>query len=136
MQKQNIENYLKTIYHLSNGNSFVVTNKQLSALLNVIPATVTEAVKKLDALKLVSYEKSYGIKLTSQGVKQALTVIRRHRIWETYLALELGFGWEEVHELAEELEHIKNDKLILKLIQKLGDPAYDPHGEPIPQTLN
>jgi DtxR family transcriptional regulator, Mn-dependent transcriptional regulator len=132
MHQETIENYLKTIYHLSDGNAFVVTNKELADRLNVIPATVTEAVKKLHVLKLVEYEKSYGTRLTSQGIKQALNIVRRHRIWETYLAQELGFGWDEVHELAEELEHIKSDKLVQKLAQKIGNPSYDPHGDPIP----
>lgn len=132
MQKETIENYLKTIYHLSNGNAQVVSNKALAEKLDVIPATVTEAVKKLHVLKLVEYEKSYGTRLTTTGAKMALDIVRRHRIWETYLATELGFGWDEVHEIAEELEHIKNDKLIKKLSEKLGHPHFDPHGDPIP----
>lgn len=132
MQSETIENYLKTIYHLSAGNTSVVNNKQLADKLKVIPATVTEAVKKLHDLELVIYEKSYGTRLTSAGAKMALNIVRRHRIWETYLAKELGFGWDEVHEIAEELEHIKNDKLIKKLAEKLGHPSFDPHGDPIP----
>ncbi len=132
MQSETIENYLKTIYHLSACNSNIVNNKQLAEKLNVIPATVTEAVKKLHELKLVIYEKSYGTRLTTSGSKMALNIVRRHRIWETYLANELGFGWDEVHEIAEELEHIKNDKLIKKLSEKLGHPNFDPHGDPIP----
>ena len=132
MQRETIENYLKTIYHLSNGNTHVVTNKQLASTLNVNPATITEAVRKMDALNLVKYEKSYGTQLTTQGTKKALAIVRRHRIWETYLAQELGFGWDEVHEIAEELEHVSSEKLIQKLFQKLGNPLYDPHGDPIP----
>lgn len=132
MQSETIENYLKTIYHLSADSSSVVNNKQLADKLHVIPATVTEAVKKLHDLKLVVYEKSYGVRLTAIGSKMALSIVRRHRIWETYLAKELGFGWDEVHEIAEELEHIRNDKLIKKLAEKLGNPSFDPHGDPIP----
>lgn len=132
MQSDTIENYLKTIYHLSEGNSHVVTNKELAAKLQVIPATITEALKKLHILGLVMYEKSYGTRLSPQGIKMALSIVRRHRIWETYLANELKFGWDEVHEIAEELEHIKNDKLIKRLSEKLGNPNYDPHGDPIP----
>ncbi len=132
MQKETIENYLKTIYHLSNGNTHVVTNKQLAHALKVNPATITEAVRKMDALNLVKYEKSYGTQLTTQGTKKALAIVRRHRIWETFLAQELGFGWDEVHEIAEELEHVSSEKLIQKLFQKLGNPLYDPHGDPIP----
>jgi len=100
--------------------------------MNVIPATITEAVKKMHALKLVEYEKSYGTRLTTAGIKQALVIVRRHRIWETYLAQELDFGWDEVHEIAEQLEHVTSDKLIKKLAAKLGNPIFDPHGDPIP----
>lgn len=132
MQKETIENYLKTIYHQSNGNTQVVTNKQLALSLNINPATVTEAVKKMAELKLVEYEKSYGTRLTTKGTKQALAIVRRHRIWETFLAKELGFGWDEVHEIAEELEHVSSEKLIQKLFQKLENPLFDPHGDPIP----
>ena len=132
MVKENIENYLKTIYHLSKGNKCVVINKQLAERMNVIPATITEAVKKMHALKLVEYEKSYGTRLTTAGIKQALVIVRRHRIWETYLAQELDFGWDEVHEIAEQLEHVTSDKLIKKLAAKLGNPIFDPHGDPIP----
>lgn len=132
MTKENTENYLKTIFHLSQGNTQLVTNKDLAMKLEVIPATVTEAVKKLHELKLVTYEKSYGTRLTAKGTKQALAIVRRHRIWETFLATELGFGWDEVHEIAEELEHISNEKLIQKLARRLGNPTFDPHGDPIP----
>lgn len=134
MKNETIENYLKTIYNLSKGNSNIVNNKQLALTLGVIPATVTEAIKKLHQLKLVTYEKSYGMRLTTTGSKIALNIIRRHRIWETYLVKELGFGWDEVHDIAEELEHIKNDKLINKLASILGNPRYDPHGDPIPDV--
>lgn len=85
-------------------------------------------------LKHVIYEKSYGTRLTSGGAKLALNIVRRHRIWETYLVKELGFGWDEVHEIAEELEHVKNDKLINKLATILGNPSFDPHGDPIPDA--
>ena len=134
MRQETIENYLKSIYHLSSGNSTVVSNKQLAVQLNVIPATVTEALKKLDEMGFVSYEKSYGTRLTQKGIKQAVIIIRRHRIWETYLAKELDFGWDEVHELAEQLEHISSKKLIEKLAIKLGNPLFDPHGDPIPDA--
>jgi DtxR family Mn-dependent transcriptional regulator len=132
MEQFTIENYLKAIYHLSQGNKFMVPNKELAAKLGVIPATVTEAVKKLDALKLVEYEKSYGLRLTPRGFRIAAGVVRRHRLWETFLVKELGFKWDEVHDIAEEMEHIDNVKLIEKLSAKLGNPLYDPHGDPIP----
>lgn len=134
MRPETIENYLKTIYNLSSDNKAVVTNQRLADKLQINPASVTEALRKLHDLKLVIYEKSYGTRLTAQGAKEALAIVRRHRIWETYLARELGFGWDEVHEIAEELEHIKNDKLIQKLAEILGNPVYDPHGDPIPDA--
>lgn len=134
MRTETIENYLKTIYNLSANNTTIVVNQKLAEKLAVRPATITEALRKLHDLKLVVYEKSYGTRLTTQGAKEALAIVRRHRIWETYLAKELNFGWDEVHEIAEELEHIKNDKLINKLSEILGNPIYDPHGDPIPDV--
>jgi len=134
MRPETVENYLKTIYNLSSYNTSVVGNQQLADKLQIRPGTVTEALRKLHDLKLVIYEKSYGSRLTTQGAKEALAIVRRHRIWETYLAKELGFGWDEVHAIAEELEHVKNDKLINKLAEILGNPVYDPHGDPIPDA--
>lgn len=131
MRPETLENYLKTIYNLSD-SSTVVSNQRLADKLSIKPASVTEGLRKLHELKYVIYEKSYGTRLTTAGTKIALSIVRRHRIWETYLVKELGFGWEEVHEIAEELEHIKNDKLINKLASILGNPIYDPHGDPIP----
>lgn len=132
MEQATIENYLKAIYHLSDGNKFMVSNKQLAEKLKVIPATVTEAIKKLHQNGLVEYEKSYGIQLSGKGFKIAAGVVRRHRLWETFLVKELGFKWDEVHDIAEEMEHINNAKLIERLNAKLGNPLYDPHGDPIP----
>ncbi len=134
MRTETVENYLKTIYNLSSDNTLVVSNQQLADKLNINPASVTEALRKLHELKYVIYEKSYGTRLTSAGSKLALGIVRRHRIWETYLVKELGFGWDEVHVIAEELEHVKNDKLINKLSEILGNPVYDPHGDPIPDA--
>lgn len=134
MRTETVENYLKTIYNLSADNTTVVANQQLADKLNINPASVTEALRKLHELKYVIYEKSYGTRLTTAGVKMALNIVRRHRIWETYLVKELGFGWDEVHVIAEELEHVKNDKLINKLAEILGNPVFDPHGDPIPDA--
>ena len=100
--------------------------------MSAISYYTAEGLKKLHELNYVVYEKSYGTRLTTMGSKLALSIVRRHRIWETYLVKELEFGWDEVHEIAEELEHIKNDKLINKLATILGNPIYDPHGDPIP----
>ena len=132
MNNKTIENYLKNIYHASKDNTRLVSNKEIASAMDLSAPTVSETIKKLDNLKLISYEKSYGVRLTTEGLKLALDIIRRHRIWETFLAKELGFGWDEVHEIAEELEHVKNDKLIKKLALVLGNPIYDPHGDPIP----
>ena len=132
MKTETIENYLKTIYNLSLDNTQVVSNQKLADKLNIAPSSVTEALRKLHELKYVIYEKSYGTRLTTTGGRLALGIVRRHRIWETYLVKELEFGWDEVHEIAEELEHVQNDKLINKLAAILGNPVYDPHGDPIP----
>ena len=132
MRHETIENYLKTIYNLSTNNTVLVGNQRLSDQLGLSPGTVTEGLRKLHELKYVVYEKSYGTRLTGLGSKMALSIVRRHRIWETYLVKVLEFGWDEVHEIAEELEHIRNDKLINKLASILGNPIYDPHGDPIP----
>lgn len=132
MEAKTIENYLKALFHLSNGNQTTVTNKVLSAYLHFIPATVTETVKKLSGLGYVVYEKSYGARLSPQGMKIAVDMVRRHRLWETFLVKELDFEWDEVHDIAEELEHIRNNKLMTRLSEKLGHPLYDPHGDPIP----
>ena len=134
MRQETVENYLKTIYNLSSNNTAIVGNSQIAEKLELNPATVTEGLKKLHELKYIVYEKSYGSRLTAIGTKLALDIVRRHRIWETYLAKELGFGWDEVHAIAEELEHINNDKLINKLASILGNPTYDPHGDPIPDA--
>lgn len=134
MRHETIENYLKTIYNLSSNNTAVVSNQKIAVKLDLNPATVTEGLKKLHELKYIVYEKSYGSRLTSTGSKLALDIVRRHRIWETYLAKELGFGWDEVHAIAEELEHVNNVKLINKLASILGNPIYDPHGDPIPDA--
>jgi DtxR family Mn-dependent transcriptional regulator len=134
MRTETVENYLKNIYNLSSDNTQVVSNQRLADKLNLNPASVTEALRKLHELKYVIYEKSYGTRLTGSGAKLALSIVRRHRIWETYLAKELGFGWDEVHAIAEELEHVQNDKLINKLANILGNPVFDPHGDPIPDS--
>lgn len=134
MRTETVENYLKHIYNLSSDNTAVVTNQRLADKLDINPASVTEALRKLHELKYVIYEKSYGTRLTATGAKMAIDMVRRHRIWETYLAKKLGFGWDEVHEIAEALEHVNNDKLINKLAELMGNPSFDPHGDPIPDA--
>ncbi len=125
------ENYIKNIYYLQqNGNT--VTTNNLSEKINTKPASVTDMLKKLQVKKLVTYEKYYGVSLSKLGLKTALSIIRRHRLWEFFLVEKLQFGWEKVHTIAEELEHIASPELIEKLDSFLGYPQFDPHGDPIP----
>lgn len=125
------ENYLKTIYHLQLQTDKVSTNAVARAL-HTKPASVTDMMKKLHAKKLLHYKPYHGFSLSAEGKKTALYVVRRHRLWESFLAEKLAFGWDEVHEIAEELEHVHNKKLIDKLDAFLGHPQFDPHGDPIP----
>jgi DtxR family Mn-dependent transcriptional regulator len=127
------ENYLKTIYHLQLENDKVSTNA-LAARLNAKPASITDMMKKLNGKKLLHYKPYYGFYLSLEGKKAAVMIIRRHRLWEFFLAEKLKFGWDEVHSIAEELEHVSSKKLIDKLDEYLGFPAYDPHGDPIPDS--
>ena len=127
------ENYIKAIYHLQAQEGQVTTN-ELAAELKTKPASVTDMMKKLKAKKLVNYQPYYGFRLTNEGTKVALGIIRRHRLWEYFLAEKLKFTWDEVHEVAEDLEHITNKKLIDKLDEFLGFPRVDPHGDPIPDA--
>jgi DtxR family Mn-dependent transcriptional regulator len=130
---QSEENYLKTIFHLQVGNEAVTTN-ELAEKLQTRPASVTDMMKKLNAKKLLHYKPYYGFYLSGEGKKIALNVIRRHRLWEFFLSKKLQFNWDEVHEVAEELEHVSNKKLIEKLDEYLGFPQFDPHGDPIPDS--
>lgn len=125
------ENYIKAIFHLQKEEGIVTTN-ELSRELKTRPASVTDMMKKLKAKKLLHYEAYQGFRLNNEGRKVALNIIRRHRLWEFFLAEKLKFTWDEVHEVAEELEHVSNKKLIDKLDEFLGFPRVDPHGDPIP----
>jgi DtxR family Mn-dependent transcriptional regulator len=127
------ENYLKAIYHLQSHEGTVTTNA-LAESLRTKPASVTDMMKKLNAKKLLHYKPYYGFSLSPEGRKIALNVVRKHRLWEYFLAKKLNFGWNEVHEMAEELEHVSNKKLIDKLDEFLGYPDFDPHGDPIPDS--
>ncbi|MGZ5247884.1 MAG: metal-dependent transcriptional regulator, partial [Flavitalea sp.] len=127
------ENYLKAIYHLQGDDGMVTTN-DLAKELKTKPASVTDMLKKLKEQKLLLYEKYQGFKLSNEGRKLAVQIIRKHRLWEFFLVEKLHFGWEEVHELAEELEHIHSKKLIDRLDEFLGYPESDPHGDPIPDS--
>ena len=125
------ENYLKTIFHLQTREDNVTTN-ELAERLQAKPASITDMMKKLKTRKLVNYQPYHGFRLTAEGKKVALSIIRRHRLWEYFLAEKLKFGWDEVHEVAEQLEHVSSKKLIDKLDEFLGYPKFDPHGDPIP----
>lgn len=127
------ENYIKAIFHLQQEAGNVSTN-ELAAELHTKPASVTDMLKKLKAKKLLSYERYKGVRLSVEGKKLALGIVRKHRLWEYFLVNTLQFGWDEVHEVAEELEHISSKKLIEKLDNFLGSPRFDPHGDPIPDS--
>ncbi len=127
------ENYLKAIFHLQEEEGIVTTNA-LANQLQTRAASVTDMLKKLKTQKLLHYEKYQGFKLSNEGKKVALQIVRKHRLWEYFLVEKLHFGWEEVHEMAEELEHISSKKLIDRLDEFLGFPKTDPHGDPIPDS--
>ncbi len=127
------ENYIKTIFHLQQHSDTVTTNA-LAKELKTSAASVTDMMKKLKAKKLLHYEAYRGFKLSIDGRKVALGIIRRHRLWECFLAEKLKFNWDEVHAIAEEMEHVGSKKLIDKLDEYLGFPKFDPHGDPIPDV--
>ena len=127
------ENYIKAIFHLQ-GNTDNVTTNELANELKTKPASVTDMMKKLKTKKLLNYQPYQGFRLNNEGTKVALGIIRRHRLWEYFLAEKLKFTWDEVHEVAEDLEHVTNKKLIDKLDEYLGFPRVDPHGDPIPDA--
>ncbi len=129
------EDYIKAIFNISRKikNAMVGTN-QIAKEVNTSPASVTDMLKKLKTKDLIQYEKYKGVKLNPTGTKRAVLLLRRHRLWESFLVEKLGFGWDEVHDLAEQLEHIESDELINKLDDYLGNPKFDPHGDPIPDV--
>ena len=126
------ENYLKAIYGLESKLGKSVSTNELANKLDTKASSVTDMIKKLGKKKLVSYEKYQGVALTSRGKGIAITIIRNHRIWEVFLVEKLGYKWDEVHEIAEQLEHIKSEELVDRLDDFLGHPSFDPHGDPIP----
>jgi len=126
------ENYLKTIYNLSESGKKQVSTNSISKFLKTKPSSVTDMIKKLSAKKLLYHKKYKGTNISSNGKKLAIQIIRKHRLWEVFLFEKLKFKWDEVHKIAEELEHITNEKLIEKLDKYLKYPKIDPHGDPIP----
>lgn len=131
MNSQSIEDYLKALYHLEMDYDAVSTNS-IAGYLEMKPSSVTDMLKKLSEKKFINYQKYKGTSLTRKGKLIALSIIRKHRLWETFLVDKLGFGWDQVHLIAEQLEHIKSEELIENLDNFLGNPKYDPHGDPIP----
>lgn len=125
------ENYIKSIYHLQQLSGLVNTNS-LAAEMNTRAASATDMLKKLKSKKLLQYERYRGFKLNEAGKKVALQVVRKHRLWEFFLVEKLKFDWDKVHVIAEELEHISSDELVQRLDNFLGNPSFDPHGDPIP----
>lgn len=128
------ENYLKAIYKLQEQSGEIVANSDLAKALEIHSASVTDMLKKMATKKLINYEKSKGFKLTEKGKQIAVSIIRKHRLWEVFLVEKLGFGWDQVHEIAEQLEHIQSEALIDRLDAYLGHPKTDPHGDPIPNA--
>ena len=132
MQTSTTEDYLKAIFKLSGIHKKGVSTNSIAEELSTKASSVSDMVKKLSEKKLVDYVKYQGTTLTKEGANIALKVIRKHRLWEVFLVEKLKFGWDEIHEIAEQLEHIKSPKLIDKLDAHLGFPKKDPHGDPIP----
>ncbi len=126
------ENYLKTIYYLETRKEGEVTTNALAEMTATKAASVTDMLRKLADKQLIHYRKYQGVRLTEEGVRLALKIIRRHRLWEVFLVEKLGFGWDQVHDMAEELEHVRSDELVERLDQFLSHPRFDPHGDPIP----
>jgi len=128
------ENYLKTIYHLTNLSDSEVSTNAISEMMETKASSVTDMLKKLAEKDLVNYKKYQGVSLTEEGKLLAKMIVRKHRLWEVFLVEKLDFSWDEVHDIAEQLEHIKSEKLINKLDDFLGNPTEDPHGDPIPDA--
>lgn len=127
------ENYLKAIFSLSLNTEENISTNAISDEIGTSAASVTDMLKKLQDKKLIKYEKYKGVSLTKKGNQFATSIIRKHRLWETFLVKNLNFDWSEVHDIAEQLEHIKSEKLIDKLDNFLNYPMFDPHGEAIPK---
>lgn len=126
------ENYLKAIYQLARKHPKGVSTTALAKRLKTQASSATDMLQKLSGKKLVSYRKYRGATLTDAGQKAALQVLRKHRLWEVFLVEKLQFRWDQVHELAEQLEHIRSEELVARLDRFLGHPTHDPHGDPIP----
>ena len=134
MQSITEENYLKAIFKIVERENKAASTNSISREMNTSAASVTDMIQKLAVKDLIKYQKYKGATLSAEGNKLATSLIRRHRLWEVFLVDQLNFSWDEVHELAEELEHINSDKLTNRLESFLGYPKFDPHGDPIPNA--
>ncbi|MDX2135538.1 MAG: metal-dependent transcriptional regulator [Saprospiraceae bacterium] len=128
------ENYLKAIFTISEKEGKAAATNAIATVLNTTAASVTDMLKRLAEKDLIAYEKYRGVLLTPAGERLATFLIRKHRLWEVFLVEKLGFSWDEVHDLAEQLEHIHGDALVERLDEFLGHPRFDPHGDPIPDA--
>ena len=128
------ENYLKTIYHITAASGVEVSTNAIAERMETKASSVTDMLKKLAEKELIVYRKYQGVLLTEKGKLSAKMIVRKHRLWEVFLVDKLQFSWDEVHDIAEQLEHIKSEKLINKLDDFLGNPTEDPHGDPIPDV--
>jgi DtxR family Mn-dependent transcriptional regulator len=134
MQNQSTEDYLKGVYQLRRRPGASVSTSDLAKHLKVGDGSVTDMVKRLSAKRLLHYVPYRGVTLTEEGMKLAMKTIRRHRLWEMFLVRHLGYGWDEVHDEAERLEHVTSAELEERLDRALGSPVADPHGDPIPSA--
>jgi DtxR family Mn-dependent transcriptional regulator len=128
------EDYLKAIFKIAEKENKAAATNKLAESLGTSPASITDMIKKLSEKNLVTYRKYYGVTLTQEGSRVATALIRRHRLWEYFLVEKLRFPWHEVHNIAEQLEHIKSDDLLSRLDAFLNYPKFDPHGDPIPNA--
>lgn len=128
------ENYLKAIYHLAGISESEVSTNAIAEMMETKASSVTDMLKKLSDKDMVNYKKYQGVSLTENGKLLAKMIVRKHRLWEVFLVEKLDFPWDEVHVIAEQLEHIKSEKLINRLDDFLGNPTEDPHGDPIPNA--
>lgn len=126
------QKYLKAIYHLSEGGAREVSTNSIADMLKTRAASVSDMLGKLASKKVISYQKYQGVNITPSGKREALKIVRKHRLWEVFLVDKLKFNWDEVHVLAEQLEHIESPLLTRRLDEFLGYPKFDPHGDPIP----
>ncbi len=128
------ENYLKAIFKIEEKEGKAASTNAVAAAMQTTAASVTDMLKRLAEKELIAYEKYRGVQLTEQGSQVAVALIRKHRLWEVFLVEKLGFAWDEVHELAEQLEHVHGNNLVSRLDTFLGYPKFDPHGDPIPDA--